>query len=262
MTIYILLLFWIGFLVIHHRYYWRATLATNIKFTGSELIAHRGLKNNAPENTIQAYLDAVDDNFSWIELDVLSTNDRVVVCSHNFELERKTEGTGYIHKMNFKDIDVPLINSDNSVYAYYKIPTLSDVLEKIPNYIGLNIEIKTCSVFDFSTSRAIGGLVEKFRGRPVVLSSFNPLVVLFFRVFYREVPVGFLLESNIHFWLTNWIHPNLLIPRADMLNEKLFKYCKEKHLPILTWTVNNLHAINWCKNHNVSGIITDLKRTI
>ena len=79
-------------------------------------------------------------------------------------------------------------------------------------------------------------------------------------MFFRNVPVGLILESFKYKWLVNWIHPHLLIPRADMLNKEMFNYCKNKNLPILTWTVNNIHAINWCKNKNIFGIITDIER--
>ena len=61
------------------------------------MISHRGVTTNAPENTIESYLDAVNKGFRWIELDVLTTKDRALVCSHNFDLECETDSHGYIH---------------------------------------------------------------------------------------------------------------------------------------------------------------------
>ena len=248
------------FLIIHHRYYWVSNLKEWHNIPGDEFLAHRGLKTKHPENTIHAYIDAVENKFSWLEVDIVSTKDNVIVCSHNFDLERETECVGYIHEMNFKEFNFNNIRTYGNKESIYKIPMLDEVLENIPSNIGINLEIKTSTVFDLSTARAFKNIKQKCMGRPYFVSSFNPIVLFYFKIFYRDVPIGFLLESEKLQWLTNWIHPHLLIPRADMLNKEMFNYCKNKNLPILTWTVNNLHAINWCKNKNIFGIITDIEK--
>ena len=247
-------------LILHHRFYWVARLPKGAQIPGHVLISHRGLKLSAPENTIEAYLDAVKNGFGWIELDVITTKDKVLICSHNFDLERETEGRGYIHMLVHKEINFKIIEGDKGETDLYHLPEFHDVLNRVPNIIGLNVEIKTSSVFDLSSTRALVKFLNVLKKRPHVITTFNPIVVIYFRVFYRNVPVGFILESFKYNWLVNWIHPHLLIPRADMLNKEMFNYCKNKNLPILTWTVNNMHAINWCKNKNIFGIITDIEK--
>ena len=252
------LLFWIMFLFIHHRYYWESKLPKGAKIPGNILISHRGLKFDAPENTIKAYLNATKNNFTWIEIDVLSTKDGVLVCSHNYDLERETEGRGDINKLSYDELDRRLIKDKHDNNLYHDIPTLSEVLRIIPDNIGLNIEIKTSSVFDLSASRALIKQYKLLSKRPYIITTFNPVVVIYFKMFFRKVPIGIILESYKYFWLTNWIHPHMLIPRADMLSNELFFYCKNKKLPILTWTVNNSNAISWCQNKQIIGIMTDL----
>ena len=252
------LLFWLVFLVIHHRYYWESKLPKGANIPGNILISHRGLKYDAPENTIKAYLNAANNNFTWIEIDVLSTKDGVLVCSHNYDLERETEGRGDINKLSYIDLDRRLIKDKNEKTMYHDIPRLSEVLRTIPDSIGINIEIKTSSVFDLSASRAIMKQYSALINRPFIITTFNPVVVIYFKMFFKEVPIGFILESYRYLWLTNWIHPHMLIPRADMLSNELFFYCKNKKLPILTWTVNNPNAIIWCQNKQIIGIMTDL----
>ena len=91
-------------LILNHRFYWVSRLPKGAQIPGHVLISHRGLKLSAPENTVEAYIDAVKNGFSWIELDVISTKDKVLICSHNFDLESETEGRGYIHKLVHKEI--------------------------------------------------------------------------------------------------------------------------------------------------------------
>ena len=77
--------------LLSHRYFWRVDPIAKDKGPGFEMVSHRGVTVSAPENTIEAFLDAVDRGFRWVELDVLTTKDRALVCSHNFDLERETD---------------------------------------------------------------------------------------------------------------------------------------------------------------------------
>ena len=70
--------------LISHRYFWKVDPIAKEKGPGFEMVSHRGVTVNSPENTIESYLEAVDRGFRWIELDVLCTKDRALVCSHNY----------------------------------------------------------------------------------------------------------------------------------------------------------------------------------
>ena len=48
-----------------------------------------------------SFLDAQAHGFQWIEIDVISTKDKEVICSHNFDLEKETVGRGYITESNY-----------------------------------------------------------------------------------------------------------------------------------------------------------------
>ena len=53
------------------------------------MIAHRGTTKNFPENTVEAYSESIKLGYSGIELDILSSKDGVIYCSHNHQLERE-----------------------------------------------------------------------------------------------------------------------------------------------------------------------------
>ena len=64
-------------------------------------IAHQGASGLAPSNTLAAFDRAVQEGADWIEIDVVTTADGVVVVSHDTTVDRYTNGHGAI------DRDVP-----------------------------------------------------------------------------------------------------------------------------------------------------------
>jgi len=250
------------FYLFAHRYYWRNSSERFDNGPGFELISHRGLKSAAPENTIEAILAAVDLGFRWVELDVMTTSDRAIVCSHNFDLERETDSFGYLHQSSLKDIKHAYTGVSKDYIGAYRIPELKTILKKIPNHIGINIEIKSSSMFDLRTARALLSLKNILEVRPVIISSFNPLVLAYLHLFLRAAPTGFLLESKKYLWITNWLHPDYLHLRGDMLTESIVSLCKKRNMKINAWTVNNKRAIKFLFNKQVVGVVTDIGAVI
>ena len=246
------------FYLFAHRYYWRNSSEIFDNGPGFELISHRGLKSAAPENTIEAILAAVDLGFRWVELDVMTTSDRAIVCSHNFDLERETDSFGYLHQSSLKDIKHAYTGVSKDYIGAYRIPELKTILKKIPNHIGINIEIKSSSMFDLRTARALLSLKNILEVRPVIISSFNPLVLAYLHLFLRAAPTGFLLESKKYLWITNWLHPDYLHLRGDMLTESIVSLCKKRNMKINAWTVNNKSAIKALFNKQIVGVVTDM----
>ena len=250
------------FYLFAHRYYWRNSSRIFVNGPGFELISHRGLKSVAPENTTEAFLAAVDSGFNWVEVDVMATSDRAIVCSHNFDLERETDSFGYVHESSLKDIKNAYTGVNRNYAGAYRIPELQTILKKIPNHIGINIEIKSSSMFDLGTARALVALKNSLHGRPIIVSSFNPLVLAYLHVFLRAAPTGFLLESKKYFWIINWLHPDYLHLRGDMVTDSIVSLCKKRNMKINAWTVNHKRSIKLLFNKQVVGVVTDMEVVI
>ena len=249
------------FSLFSYRFFWRVDKLDIEKGPGIELVSHRGLTRSAPENTMEAFMEAVDRGFRWIELDIVSTKDGAVICAHNFDLERETDMYGYTYEVSLKDIRLAFTGVSTKFPLGYRIPLLRDVFRTLPPDIGLNIEIKTKSLLDLGTARALIKLLKNSKKRPLIISSFNPITLLYFKVMYQGAPTGYLLESKKLLWVTNWLHPSFLHPRADMVDDPLINYCRQKGMGILVWTVNNRDAIKYCFNKNINGVITDWKES-
>ncbi|XP_057415765.1 glycerophosphodiester phosphodiesterase GDPD6 [Lotus japonicus] len=58
-------------------------------------IAHRGSNGELPEETRPAYLRAIEEGTDFIETDILSSKDGVLICFHDFKLDDTTDIAKY-----------------------------------------------------------------------------------------------------------------------------------------------------------------------
>jgi len=91
-------------------------------FTSSRplVFAHRGGAALAPENTMEAFANAVALGADGIELDVRLSRDGVVVVHHDATVDRTTAGTGAVAAMSAAEL------------ARLDVPALEDVLAQCP----------------------------------------------------------------------------------------------------------------------------------
>jgi len=258
----IALILLLSIFVVSYFGYWSARGMGSYYTETPMMISHRGVTKAFPENTIEAYNNSISVGYRGIELDVLSSKDGVVYCSHNHELEKETSANGYIHHMTSFELD----NIKTGAYSHpgnqKKLPRLDDVINKLPNNIRLNIEVKFSNPFDFSTIFLLRKKIQNNEiKQQVLISSFNPFIVFFARWFIPNVKTGFLVESlNMIKWM-HLAHPDCLHPRADLLSKNLIDECSRKNMSINVWTINSDAAIKHCKQMGVGGIISDRHNT-
>ena len=70
----------------------------------ASIIAHRGAKSFAPENTLIAFQKAKDMGVCFIELDVRLSNDDSLMIIHDEFLNRTTNGEGSIHDWTYEEL--------------------------------------------------------------------------------------------------------------------------------------------------------------
>ncbi|HBE40184.1 MAG TPA: hypothetical protein DDW27_03105 [Bacteroidales bacterium] len=107
------------------------------------LCAHRGAMETHPENTIPAFLEAVNAGAHMIEFDVFLTKDNEMVVIHDATVDRTTNGTGKVSDLTLeqiKELDAGGWKADE--FTGTKIPTIDEVLAVMPVNIWLNIHLK------------------------------------------------------------------------------------------------------------------------
>lgn len=130
------------------------------------VVGHRGAPREVAENTLASFLAAIDRGADWVELDARRCADGVVV--HHDAVT--SDGT-------------PVVEQSLAELAARGIPTLHEVLTALPTEVGIDIELKNLPGepdYDEAEQRlgdAVAELVAGDRGRPLLVSSFNPEAV-------------------------------------------------------------------------------------
>ena len=248
---------------IKYRFFWKSRYLKHEKGKNVLFMSHRGLTKVWPENTLPSFLDAIENGFKAIELDVVLSKDNELVCSHNFDLDTETEAVGLYKDKNLKD----LIKIKTGIYSNLdrkeNLISLKQVFINLPKEIFLNIEIKSERLFELKAVRVLNNYRKQGLIRQnYIISTFNPFQVFYIRYFTGLRRVGFLVMYRSWLWMTNYIHPDALHPSAELLDTGLIKACKKRRIKINTWTVNNRKALNHCLKLEISGIITDIDKPL
>jgi glycerophosphoryl diester phosphodiesterase len=245
-------------LLLRYIFYWKAKDLDYLYMDGPIYFGHRGERNVAPENSISSYRAAINHGLEAIELDVMVTKDNQLICSHNIDLERETTGHGFIDELTYEEISLFRAGKDFHENEQDEIPTLIEVVKTLPDNILLNIEIKTKAIFDLRATKLVAELIkEKKIKQQVLVSSFNPIAIRFFKFIVKGVPTGFIYEHAQHFKGVFIARSDCLHPYAEFIDDKLIHFCKRRRIRINSWTVNNPHARDWLIDREISGIITD-----
>ncbi|MFC1593463.1 glycerophosphodiester phosphodiesterase [Candidatus Neomarinimicrobiota bacterium] len=249
------------FLTIIYITFWKGMDLTDIYREKPIFFGHRGDSKNFPENTIASYSSAIKNGLNAIELDVMLTKDNRLVCSHNFDLERETNGAGFIDEIDYKDLVKVKTGRQFPINKQTTLPLLMDVVTSLPKTVLINIEIKTKSIFDLKAAIKVAKKIKSGEiSQRVIVSSFNPLVSRIVKLISQSIPTGFIYEYAQHFMGVFIARPDCLFPETELITDKLIKFCRKRDMRINAWTVNNVNSRDWLISKNIDGIITDNPR--
>ncbi len=71
-----------------------------------EIYAHRGCSGDFPENTMAAFQAACATKADGIELDVQLTKDGELVVIHDEQIDRTTNGIGFVKDISFNQLKI------------------------------------------------------------------------------------------------------------------------------------------------------------
>lgn len=125
------------------------------------IYAHRGASAIHPENTLRAFRHALSIGVDGIELDVHATADGIPVVIHDRDVERTTNGAGYVDEM-----PLACLKTLDAGHGE-RVPTLAEVLALVDDAAQLDIEIKGVGV-----ERAVLEVLAEFPAVTWAISSF------------------------------------------------------------------------------------------
>lgn len=282
------LLFYLSFIV--------TSLSAQIYTPKFDLQGHRGARGLRPENSIPAFLLALDSGVTTIELDVVITKDKQVVVSHepwmSTSICLQPDGTAIkkgddqklfnIFQMNYEDIrgfDCGSLGNERfpeQVKMRVSKPLLKDVIVAVEDHVksytqyevDYNIEIKSSPEGDDKFhpgveefSNLVYNLLDDYLPmNRVVIQSFDFRVLQYWRKKYPEVRLAALVE-NLKSVQTNIANlgfsPAVYSPYYKLLKKEDIDYLHKQKIRVIPWTVNEENEMLSMRGLGVDGIITD-----
>jgi glycerophosphoryl diester phosphodiesterase len=214
------------------------------------IVAHRGASSTHPENTLPSFAAALDLGARVVELDARLTADGVAVVLHDPDVDRTTDGSGFVHELTAAQV-AALEAGTPAIPA--RVPTLAEALTLLSGRAAVAIEIKNIpgepayepdgeSIVETALAE-----VERvgFDG-PVLVLSFNPRSIAAARSLAADLATGFLTthlvdprEALAHVVETGH---DMLLPGGLALAPAGAGFVAEAHdagVRVGTWTVDD-----------------------
>lgn len=261
-----------------------------------DIQGHRGARGLLPENTIPAFLLALDYGVTTLELDLAVSKDGQLVVSHEpwmhfaictdslgNDITESTEMSFNIHQMDYADIiKFDCGSKGNPRFPEQKPqpavkPLLTEVFVAVDQYIkenpsisppNYNIEIKSMSdgdsIFhpipaDFS-DLVYNTITNNIGFEKVNIQSFDMRILQYYHEKYPEVTLALLIE-NEHSVEKNieglGFTPQIYSCYYQFLTESEVHKIHNLGMKVIPWTVNELSDMQQLVDWGVDGIITD-----
>lgn len=260
-----------------------------------DLQGHRGNRGLYPENTIPAFMAALDAGVTTLEMDVVISKDKQVVVSHEaffsheiattpegLEITEANEKSHNIYQLTASEIakyDVglrPHARFPNQKKMSVSKPLLKEAIlaaEKHAKDHGLkkpfyNIEIKRNSDFDNVFHPEVAEFVQLVLDQIAVFDIAERICIQSFDLeTLKEVKrvspnttLALLIENRQSFdenIKKLGFTPEIYSPYFELVDELLMKQCASQNIKVIPWTVNEEADVMKLIELNVDGIITD-----
>lgn len=260
-----------------------------------DIQGHRGARGLVPENTIPAFIRALEEGVTTLELDVVITKDGEVVVSHepymssaicakpNGEPVSNKEMEEFnIFQMTYAEVakfDCGLRGNarfpEQQKMAVVK-PKLVDMIVAIEKHlaendlpkVSYNIELKSSPKGDGISHPMVNefaDLVQKVLDQHLTndrytIQCFDFRVLQYYHENYPDIKLVALIENlkGVEGNLKDLgFVPSVYSPYHALLTRKDIELCHEKGMKVVPWTVNDRDRMEKLVNWGVDGIITD-----
>jgi len=228
------------------------------------VIAHRGARIRAPENTMIAFKAAQEDGATWIETDVKLTSDGIPILMHDDILDRTTNGHGSVADMTWAEMQTLDAGAWFSTgFSGTRVPALMELLAFAREAgMRLNLEIKPSPGRTQAT--AMVTLIEAAKMwpdhlPPPLISSFDIEALIVAAQLHPDWPRGLLLDEWRDDWreLASLTQATTLNLNVDLLTPERIAVLHHAQMPILTYTVNDPRRAQELQKAGVAAVFSD-----
>ena len=265
------------------------------KVKSIDVQGHRGCRGLLPENTIPAFMKAMELGVTTLELDLVISKDDEVIVSHepffNHEittlidgshLTEKNERNHNIYKLNRKQLkkyDVGM-KPHAKFPKQLNIPAIKPTLKELAVQVRkkakalnqpvpfFNVEIKRVpkqdGVFHPDANKfarlVLNAIYEAKIDNVTYIQSFDVASLEEVRNIDPTIPLVYLVankKSPKKNLKKLSFTPKVYSPYYKLVNKKLVKFCKKNKMKLIPWTVNSKKDIKKQLELGVDGIISD-----
>lgn len=238
--------------------------STNQTYTPRQkpmVIAHRGGKKWAPENTMAGFKQSVDVKADGIELDIHKCKSGELIVIHDETLDRTTNGTGLVKDKTWSELSKLSAGLwFDKKFESERIPLLSEVLELVDGKLVLNIEIKNSPVAYEGIEDDLLKMLEGYKyPDKIIISSFDHAVIKRISSKTDKYKLAFLGDALVYDigGYANKVGATAWHPYHGELRSDNVEQAHNNNLMVNVWTVNESKDWNRMKSLKVDGIVTD-----
>lgn len=226
-----------------------------------QITAHRGSSFEAPENTLSAVRQAIENGADFAEIDVQLTKDGALILLHDTTLKRTTGSPFRPDEVTLKNIKTLDAGSWFSVqFEGEKIPTLEEVILLAKDKIKLNIEIKG-SAYSPAVCEAVAALIKANNlYKDCVVTSINYEDILAIETIDSKIRTGYIMFYAIGDLekIVSDFYSVETVNVTEAFVSKAHRLGRDVHV----WTVNEQSEMEDMLEMGVDNIITDNDRLL
>ena len=232
------------------------------------VLAHRGANKVAPQNTIPAFIKALEFNADGIETDVHLSKDGEIVICHNYTVDETSNGIGLIDELTLAELKAMDFGSYfNKDFAGVSLPTLSELLDVVRKMKLINIEIKPPK----KDSDLVKKVVEEINKYGIIensiVSCFDPECIRLVKEIDKNVKTALLYENDelgneiMRFGVAKYckqLNVNAAHPHRKLIKENEVVELHNLGMAVNPWTVNLEEDIIRLTEWGCDALISDV----
>jgi len=212
-----------------------------------KVVGHRGAAGEEPENTIRSIMRAIECGADFVEVDVRSTRDGVLVLLHDETLDRTTNGSGLLREHTFDKIR----NLDAGKGE--RIPKVDEVLEFVKGKCKLLLELK-----EVGWERKIFDVVKKKNMLDeVIFISFHKECIENLKEMGARVGIIFSKKPYEYLRYAKESELELVAPHYRLVNKKFLLIANRYGINVNVWTINDVELMTRFIKLDVFAITSD-----
>lgn len=226
-----------------------------------KVIAHRGGRKWAPENTLAAFRLSLEAGVDGMEFDVQRCASGEIVVIHDDYVNRTTDGVGLVRDISLAELHrLSAGEWFDTDFEDEKIPLLQEVLDLVDGKAVINIEVKNAPTSYPDIEDDVLDLLKSYKHMDkVIVSSFDHSLMVKFRKRDPDIQLAVLVDGLIldlpeyakKFGAKFW-HPCI-----GSLTDETIDEAHAAGLTIYPWTSNDQKEWTWAVEKGIDGLVTD-----